>query len=629
MIKELQGFKDIISFDTETTGIDIATLQMVGFSVFDGERAVYIPFNFTSKVKGKRQELTFKATKFNDLDDLLPELKEFFKGKKLITHNGKFDLKVLMKYGLSEDVEIIQDTQIMAYLLGYKPQEQSLKYLAEQYDLVDKAVKFKEVSKGMNWFNVNFDDFAEYGKLDAIYTWKLSKLLENKMLEAIDRSRYQLDLTRVYYEIELPLIPMVAEMEYWGIYIDKGYLKLLAKKIEKALEKEENAIYNYCGLKFNIASSKQLAEILFDKLKLPEIKKTASGARSVDINTLNELRFRGFSIAERLIRYSELKKLLTTYATALPDKVSKDKRLRGNFNQTFTVSGRFSSSSPNLQNIPTNGEFNIRKAFKAQPGYVLLGGDYSQLELRVMAGISKDPTLVKAYNAGEDIHQKTTDGINNSVGLHLKRKQGKQINFSVLYGMSGKSLAKRLNDSLKLDLVAGKISEAEYKKHLLTESQGEKITLGFFKSYPEYAKLVDYVARTTKRRGYSTTLFGRKRDIPEIETRFNQGKRYAVSQLIQGTAADIVKKAMWQLYRNLKDVNIDFHPLLQVHDEVWLEVRRGQENKALNIMQETMEKVIDLGVPLVFEPEIFNNWGELKTGKSKQNDDYLIEVDLI
>lgn len=629
MLRELQGFKDVIAFDTETTGLSIATLQWVGFSVYDGEKSIYIPFNFSTEIKGKKQTLPFKINKFYELNKVLPDLRAFFKGKKLITHNGKFDLKVLKKYGLADEVEIIDDTQIMAYLLGYRPQEQALKHLAERYNLIDKAVKFDEVSKDMNWFKVDFKEFARYGELDAIYTWKLAEILKKEMQKLTDKSKYPVDLMKVYTGVEIPLIPMVSDMEFSGMYVDLTYLKKLGKKIEKALQKEEQKIYDFCKLKFNIGSSKQLGEVLFDRMKLPIIKKTAKGSRSTDIGTLNELRFKGFKIAENLIRYSELKKLLSTYAKALPEKIDKDKRLRANFNQTFTVSGRFSSSSPNMQNIPTNGEFNIRRAFRAKPGYVLLGGDYSQLELRVMAGISQDPTLVQAYKNGGDIHQKTTDGINNSVGLHLKRKQGKQINFSVLYGMGGKTLATNLNNNLKLDLMAGKISNLEYKKHLLTEAQGNKITKGFFKSYPEYAKLVEFVAKTTKVRGYSTTLFGRKRDIPEIKTNFNQGKRYAVSQIIQGTAADIVKKAMWQLYKALKEAKIDFAPLLQVHDEVWLEVRKGQEKEALKIMQDIMENVIDLGAPLVFEPDIFDNWGELKTGKKKKKDDLLLEIGLI
>lgn len=632
-----EGFSSkLFAFDTETTSLKYSILQITGLSIFgEGVKPTFIQFNFTAdyyivEKRGRKNfpvKHKYKHTEGINIEEALPYLLKIFTGAKVICANGKFDSKVANKHGFYV-FEVVEDTFIQSKLLDSNEpaglKENTLKYLGIKMASYNETAGNEKVTinkkrlDNIVWPKVDFEGYGRYGALDAFCTYHLNKVFTEKMSKF---SRKEVDLNSCYYDIEIPLIPVVAEMEIAGVNLDCRWLKKISGKATVELNKCAEEVYKLAGIRFNIGSSKQLAEVLFDRLKYPVIEMTDKGARGTGKEVLKELAYRGYEVAEAIVEYKALKILITTFMTTLPTQVGVDGKLRGGFNALGTITGRFSSNSPNLQNIPAREKFGIRKAFKASKGCVLVGGDYDQLELKMMGIMADDPTLIKAYSEGIDIHSLTTESVNEKLGLSLIRSQGKQINFSVLYGMAGKSLANKLNSELKQLKKKGKIGESEYKRLFLSDKQGAKIIEGFFATYAVFARKGMNKVNLAKRTGYITTYGNRIRWVPELKNKstFNQGKRFVINTWIQGSAGDVVKIAMVNIHKRFRLEGVKGSLILQVHDELLADVSRQDAERARIIMQEEAEGVLkNAPIQLTCSFDIYDNWLEMKKGKRER-----------
>ncbi len=402
------------------------------------------------------------------------------------------------------------------------------------------------------------------------------------------------ELLKIYQEIEYPLSKILAQMELWGIKLDIERFKKINYELEERIKQLQNNIFILAGKNFNINSPKQLSSILYDHLNIKRVKKGAKSDSTAQ-EVLSEL-YNEHAIIPFILEFRNVAKIKSTYVDVLPDYVGKDGRIHTTFNQTLTATGRLSSSNPNLQNIPIKYEWGekIRSAFIADDGYLLLSADYSQIEIRVLAEMSQDEQLMEDFISGKDIHLTTAvkifDTSPDKVTKDMRR-QAKTINFGILYGMGSFSLSKELQ-------VSQKEAELFIKK--------------YFENYKKVREFRDNLIEFAKKNKYVKTYFGRKRYLYEIDSPDhlvrNNAERIALNTPLQGTAADIVKKAMIDVYRALQKNNIDFKMLLQVHDEILLEVRDSQVDLAKNIVKEKMEKVVNFKVPLEVKIGIGNNW---------------------
>ncbi len=431
----------------------------------------------------------------------------------------------------------------------------------------------------------------------------LSRLFELK--DILDQKLKEVNLIKLSNEIELPLVEVLAELELNGIKIDISYLNLLSEKWGKELSNITTQIYQFAGEEFNINSPKQLGVILFEKLGMPVIKKTKTGY-STGVEVLEELHDK-HEIIPLIMEYRQLSKLKSTYVDALPPLINKDSgRLHTSFNQMVTATGRLSSTDPNLQNIPIRTEEGreIRKAFIPQgDDWYLLAADYSQVELRVLAHISGDNNLIEAFKNGDDIHTQTASEVFEVEADEVTsdmRRHAKVINFGIAYGMSPYGLARDLSISRK---------------------EAENYINKYFARFSGVKKYMDDVVETAKKNGYITTIFDRRRYIPEINSRNfhkrNFARRAAINTPIQGSAADIMKKAMINVYNKLKNVNLRANMLLQVHDELVLEVHKDDLSELAKLLKNEMENAVKLDVPLIVDLQIAKNW--------KEKEDYIDE----
>jgi DNA polymerase-1 len=405
-------------------------------------------------------------------------------------------------------------------------------------------------------------------------------------------------LLDIYERIEMPLIPVLARMEERGIRVDVPLLRQMSNTMGAQLADLEKRIYAEAGTEFNINSPQQLAHILFEKLNYPVIKKTkGTKAYSTSVDVLQELASHGFAVPQLILQHRELHKLKSTYVDALPQLVRPDGRVHTSFNQAVAATGRLSSSDPNLQNIPIRTEQGreIRKAFIADEGNLLLAADYSQVELRILAHITQDVSLIETFQRGADIHRATASKIFNVPENQLtpeQRRAAKTINFGVLYGMSAFRLSNELN---------------------ISGSQAKDFIEAYFSRYPKIQEYLDRTLEGARSSGKVTTLFGRVRYIPEIHNRSftvrGNAERMATNAPIQGTAADILKLAMIALDKNLGD---DAAMLLTVHDEIVIEVPKAKVEKVAAIVKETMENIYPLAVPLAVDTHWGKSWYEAK-----------------
>ncbi len=573
--------QDFFAFDTETDGIDPLTAGLVGmsFAVKENE-AWYVP------VPADKEEATKVVAHFS------PALQN--RKSQKIGQNIKFDIIVLRKYGVRVAGPLF-DTMIAHYLLNPELRH-GMDYLAETY-LKYKPVPISQLigPKGKNQLcmrDVPLAQIAEYAAEDADVTLKLKNFFAPELKKA--------GIESLFFDIEMPLIYVLVEMEVTGVKLDTVALKQSSEELTAALNNLEKEIYELAGVKFNINSSKQVGEVLFEHLKIEEkAKKTKTGSYSTSEDILEKMRSK-HPVVGKLLEYRGLKKLLSTYIDALPELINPETgKVHTSFNQTVTATGRLSSTNPNLQNIPIRDELGreIRKAFiPDNEDCTFFSADYSQIELRIMAHLSQDEHMIEAFRSGADIHSATAAKI---YGIPVEevtgdmRRKAKTANFGIIYGISIFGLAERLN---------------------IPRAESKELIEGYFKSYPGVRDYMDESIRIAKEKGYVETIFKRKRYLPDINSHNaivrGYAERNAINAPIQGSAADIIKVAMVRIYNRFEEEGLKSKMILQVHDELNFNVCQDEQEKVRQIVLEEMENAIQLQVPLIADCGEGKNWLE-------------------
>ena len=597
-LDELKTFIDEIlasqektaAFDTETDSLNTHTTHLVGFSLCcKAGEAIYVPVILPG---GMFSEPTIEKK------DCLEQLARLFDSKEvtLIMHNGKFDLEVMFANGYKKlpDCKIV-DTMVAAWLLNPDAMGKSpygLEYLSET-KLGLSGIEYDDiVKKGETFADVPLEKAFPYGAEDADFTWQLWQIFKKQLKEE--------KLEELFYEMEMKVLPILTGMEIRGIHLDKKALNDYSKELTAEIENQKKTIYEQVGHTFNIASTKQLQQVLFEERKLVPGKKTKQGY-STDTTVLEELAERTTDpLPKEILAYRTATKLQSTYVDTLPTLADDEGRVHTSFLQTGTATGRLSSRDPNLQNIPVRDEAGrkIRTAFTAVPGTVLISADYSQIELVVLAHLSNDKNLCNAFIDGVDVHKSTAALIYNIAPDAVTpdmRRFAKTVNFGVMYGMSAFRLANELN-----------ISRTDAKNFIDQ----------YFNTYSDVKRFINETIAFAQQNGYSQTIMGRKRIITAINSKNKleqQGaQRIAINTPIQGSAADIVKKAMINVQSALERTNSKAKMLLQVHDELIFECPDDEEIKTqtINLIRTEMENAVALNVPLKVSIESGHNWGE-------------------
>ena len=574
----------LFALDTETDNLDYMAANLVGisFALENGE-AAYLPLQLDYLGAPKTLE---KTTALSLLKPILenPSIQK-------VGQNFKYDLTIFARNGI--DVQgVAFDTMLESYVLNSTGRH-NMDDLAKRY-LGHQTISFEEIAgKGKNQLTFNqiqLEQAAEYAAEDADVTMKLQQVLWEKLSK-------EPTLEKLFKEMELPLLGVLSRMERRGVLIDSDALFLQSNEIANRLSELEEQAYVLAGQPFNLASTKQLQEILFDKLGLPVIQKTPKGAPSTNEEVLEELAF-SHELPKVLVEHRGLSKLKSTYTDKLPQMVNPQTgRVHTSYHQAVTATGRLSSSDPNLQNIPIRNEEGrrIRQAFIAREGFTVVAADYSQIELRIMAHLSQDQGLINAFTQGKDIHRSTAAEI---FGVELdevtseQRRNAKAINFGLIYGMSAFGLSRQLG-----------IGRADAQSYMDL----------YFKRYPGVQTFMHDIREKAKAQGYVETLFGRRLYLPDINSsngmRRKAAERVAINAPMQGTAADIIKRAMIQLDQKLQnDPNIAM--IMQVHDELVFEVRSEKVAFYSELIKTQMESAADLVVPLIVEVGQGTNWDE-------------------
>lgn len=572
--------KEIFSLDTETTGTDPIRAELVGMSFsFKENHAFYVP------VPANRDEAQKIVNKF----------KPVFENEKTVKvgQNIKYDMLVLSNYGVEIRGRMF-DTMIAHYVL--QPElHHGMDYLAEVY-LKYETIKIEELigPKGKNQKNMRDlppSAVYKYACEDADVTLKLKHILEKELKEQ--------GVEALFEEIEMPLVPVLAYMERNGVRIDTAALKETSLHFTARMQQIEKEVHELAGMEFNIASPKQVGEVLFDRLKIVEkAKKTKSGQYVTSEDVLESLRGK-HEIVGKILEHRGLKKLLSTYIDALPQLINPQTgHIHTSFNQTVTATGRLSSSNPNLQNIPVRNEDGkeIRKAFIPEDGCEFFSADYSQIELRIMAHLSQDPHMIEAFQKGQDIHAATAAKIYKTDLEHVSREQrskAKTANFGIIYGISTFGLAERLN---------------------VERREAKELIDGYFANYPHVKEYMDESIRVAREKGYIETIFKRKRYLPDINSRNavvrGYAERNAINAPIQGSAADIIKVAMIRIYRRFREEGIQSKMILQVHDELNFSVVPAEKEKVQQIVISEMEAAYKMKAPLRADYGWGKNWLE-------------------
>ncbi|MBI5634906.1 MAG: DNA polymerase I [Nitrospirae bacterium] len=575
--------KGELALDTEATGKNPLVDRLVGLSLCkDRGSAYYIPIGHTQSLMPGHIQLSKDAV----LQALSPVFADADIAK--IGHNLKYDILMLAGEGVSIDGPLL-DTMIAAYLLNPNKSGHSLDEVSFEY-LSRRKKSFMEVLKKRPSFaEVPIDEAVPYAAEDAALAFELKDLLFERLKEN--------GLEPVYSRIEMPLIKVLVEMETAGIKIQEGLLEEMSKELATDIAAIEKRVYFLAGEEFNINSPKQLSAVLFTGLGLSPSRKTKTGF-STGVDVLEELA-ESHELPREVLHYRSLTKLKTTYIDVLPGLVNpRTGRLHTSFNQTVTATGRLSSSDPNLQNIPVKGGWGkrIRAAFIAEQGNLLLSADYSQVELRILAHLSNDTGLISAFRDNVDIHTRTAAEI---FGVPLKsvspemRRTAKTVNFGVIYGISSFGLSETLNIGRK---------------------EAEQYIKQYFDRHPGVKQYIEQLITETTEKGFVTTLFGRKRPVPELKNQNRNirqlGERLAVNSPIQGTAADIIKLAMISIRERLKAESLQARMILQVHDELLFELPESELHKVERIVREGMEEVMKLSVPLKVDIGHGRNWAE-------------------
>jgi DNA polymerase-1 len=584
-LTRLQSAK-LFAFDTETTSIDYSRAQIVGlsFAVEPGE-AAYVPL--CHDYAGVPEQLTREWV----LDILKPLLEDPAKAK--LGQHLKYDANVLANHGV-ELRGIAHDTMLESYVYNSTATRHDMDSLAQLY-LNHQTIHYEDVAgkgaKQIPFSQVAIEQATDYAAEDADVTLRLHRTLWPRLQETPT-------LQRLYQEIEMPLVPVLSRMERTGVLVDPFMLAGQSSELALRMAEIEQQAYEAAGQPFNLGSPKQIQMILFDKLNLPVVKKTPTGQPSTDESVLADLA-EIYDLPRLILEHRSMSKLKSTYADKLPEQVNpRTGRVHTSYHQAVAATGRLSSSDPNLQNIPVRTEEGrrIRQAFIAPAGCKLLAADYSQIELRIMAHISGDASLLKAFAAGEDIHRATAAEVFETGLAEVssdQRRAAKAINFGLIYGMSAFGLAKQLGISRE-------------KAQLYVDL--------YFLRYPGVKAYMDRTRDLARQQGYVETLFGRRLYIPDINARNAQRRQYAertaINAPMQGTAADIIKKAMitvdgW-IQREMPPVSM----IMQVHDELVFEVREDYAEAASARIRGLMEQAAQLDVPLVVEVGVGENWDQ-------------------
>ena len=580
-----------LAFDVETDSVDQHRARLVGLAIAWGstpQEAAYIP-------------IAHRDTPALPWDTVRDALAPYWNNRLplYVAHNAKYDLTILERYGLSLHGRLA-DTMIMAWLINPSRRRLGLKELAftelglEMQDITDLIGKGKAQ---ITMDRVSVSQVAPYAAMDVIVTWQLYDRLLPQLQERA--------LATLFWEIEMPLVPVLIAMERHGVLIDVPFLKELSRQLTRRLLEIEEEIYRLVGYRFNINSTQQLSDVLFGSLGLPAVglRRTKSGHYSTSATVLEKLRGR-HPVVDLVLEQRQLQKLLSTYINALPRMVNPETgRVHTDFNQTGAETGRLASNSPNLQNIPIRTELGrlIRKAFIAPPGHVLLTADYSQVELRILAHISGDPTLIQAFQEGRDIHAHTASlvfGVPIDQVTPEQRRVAKMTNFAISYGVTGYGLAERTD---------------------MDTATANRFIEQYFQTYPRVKEYIERVKREVQEKGYVQTLLGRRRYFPELRpdsgvsrTLRQAAERAAINHPIQGTAADIIKIAMNQVYRRLREEGYRTAMILQVHDELVFEVPEAELPHVAPLIKDIMENAYTLVVPLQVDLEVGPNWHDLR-----------------
>lgn len=576
---------DLFAFDTETTSLDYLDARIVGvsFAVKAGE-AAYLPLKHD--YPGAPDQL--------DFDEIMHDLKPLLESPKhlKVGQNLKYDRHVLLNHGI--DLQgIAHDTMLESYVLDSTATRHDMDSLAQKY-LGRDTIHFEDIAgkgkKQLTFNEIGIEQASPYAAEDADITLQLHQTLWPK-IEKIP------SLAKVYKELEMPLLPVLNTLERNGVNIDIWMLQQQSDNMARQIADLEEQAYTVAGQKFNLGSPKQLQEILYEKQQLPVKKKTPKGQPSTAEEVLQELADEGYELPQIIMQYRGLSKLKSTYTDKLPLQVNKSSgRVHTSYHQAVTATGRLSSSDPNLQNIPIRSENGrrIREAFVASDGYVLLAADYSQIELRIMAHLSGDKSLLNAFANGEDIHRHTASEI---FGVALEevtsdqRRSAKAINFGLIYGMSAHGLSRQLG---------------------IERHQAADYMNVYFERYPGVRQYMDNTRQQAKDQGYVETLFGRRLYLPEINSsngmRRQYAERTAINAPMQGSAADIIKRAMIDIHTWLSNADTGIKMIMQVHDELVFEVPKDQLDMAKNTIEDFMVKAAELNVPLEVGIGVGDNW---------------------
>ena len=570
-----------VCFDTETTGIDPITAELVGIAFsWEAGKGFYLPF---PENKDEAQEL-------------IEQLRPFFESETIqkIGQNLKYDIKVLRKYNVKVKGKLF-DTMLAHYLIN-PDMRHNMDVLAETY-LNYTPISIEELigKKGENQLSmrdVPLDKQTEYAVEDADITLQLKEHFEKELGDA--------NTQKLFDDIEIPLLRVLADMELEGINLDESFLNSLSEELDSEIKTLEANIYKEAGEEFNIASPKQLGDILFDKLKLVDKpKKTKTGQYATSEDILSYLA-KDHDIIQHILEFRGLSKLKSTYVDALPNQVEPTTgRVHTDYMQTVAATGRLASNNPNLQNIPIRTERGrqVRKAFiPRDENYTLLAADYSQIELRIIAALSEEETMINAFKNGEDIHASTASKVFNvplNAVTREQRSNAKTVNFGIIYGVSAFGLSNQTD---------------------LSRSEAKELIDTYYATYPKLRNFISEQVDFARDNGYVQTVLGRRRYLKDINSRNavvrGAAERNAVNAPIQGSAADIIKIAMINIHKKLEEGNYKTKMLLQVHDELVFDVYKPELESIKTLVKTEMENAYKLEVPLDVDLDIGDNWLE-------------------
>ena len=587
-IKEAEEAGEV-AVDTETSSLDPHQADLIGISLSSKiGKACYIPLGHKSK-------------KNIDKDQTLKKLKPLLEDPsiKKIGQNIKFDFIVLFKHGIK--ITSMEDTMLMSYVLDSGKNRHNMDTLSEIH-LNHKPIAFKDLvgtgKKEINFSFVDLEKAKDYAAEDADVTFRLYKKFNKSLKDE--------KMINIYETFEKPMIKILADMEIEGIKIDNDFLKTLSSKFGKKIEKIQREVYKISKKEFNIASPKQLGEILYNDLKISDLKKTKKGSFATSASVLEDLAFKGHKFPQLVLDWRQISKLKNTYSDTLPEHINpKTKRIHTSFLLAATTTGRLASSDPNLQNIPIKSEDgkDIRKAFIAEKGLSLISADYNQIEMRILADLADVKELKKAFRNNEDIHSLTASQIFN-IGINKvnedQRRKAKAINFGIIYGISQYGLAKQIN---------------------VSNQDAEEFLNAYFAKFPEIKLYMDKTIKFCRKSGYVNNIFGRKSHFININDKNynvrNFQERAAINAPIQGSASEIMRLAMIRLDKRLKEQkNKKTKMLLQIHDELIFETSKEEVKRISKIIIEEMSSVVksehhSFSIPLTVDLNIGDNWGEL------------------